>query len=62
MAKHQSYDSAALTDNDIFTLRCGAAVSGDGDLSQTCSAALWGTTHQQRSGAKRRLARLLEVR
>jgi hypothetical protein len=49
-----------LTSNDLFALRRQAAESGDCDLSLACSAALWGTSHQQRSGGMRRVVRMLE--
>ena len=48
-----------LSDSTIWSLRQEASRSGNCDLSLACSAALWGTTSQQRSGARRRIARML---
>jgi hypothetical protein len=49
--------ASSLSDNDIYTIRCGAAISGDGDLSRACSLALWGDTPRQRSDARRKVAK-----
>jgi hypothetical protein len=48
-----------LSDSTIWSLRQEASRSGSCDLSLACSAALWGMTPQARTGAKRRIARML---
>jgi len=50
-----------LTDSDIFAIRTDASERGDGDLSRTCSQALWGETHQARSAARRKLAKAVAL-
>ena len=48
-----------LSDSTIWSLRQEASRSGNCDLSLACSAALWGESHQMRTGAKRRIAKML---
>ena len=49
----------SLTPNDIESIRRRASLAGDCDTSSLCNQALWGDSHQKRTAAKRKLAKLI---
>ncbi len=48
-----------LSPNTIESIRQAASERGDCDTSALCNQALWGATHQARTAAKRKLAKLI---
>jgi hypothetical protein len=53
--------SNRLTDNDLFSIRCAASDSGNGDLSRLCSLALWGVSRSQRTRARNLVAKMVAL-